>query len=29
MNIFLTGGSGFIGHWVVKELLAQGHSSVF
>ncbi|HEY5038644.1 MAG TPA: NAD(P)-dependent oxidoreductase [bacterium] len=26
MKIFLTGGSGFIGHWVVKELLAQGHS---
>ena len=25
MNIFLTGGSGFIGHWVVKELLSQGH----
>jgi len=25
MQIFLTGGSGFIGHWVVKELLAQGH----
>jgi UDP-glucose 4-epimerase len=25
MKIFLTGGSGFIGHWVVKELLAQGH----
>ena len=25
MKIFLTGGSGFIGHWVVKELLAEGH----
>src|ERR1035441_680361 len=25
MEIFLTGGSGFIGHWVVKELLAQGN----
>lgn len=25
MKIFLTGGSGFIGHWVVKELLGQGH----
>ncbi len=25
MKIFLTGGSGFIGHWVVQELLAQGH----
>lgn len=25
MNIFMTGGSGFIGHWVVKEFLAQGH----
>ncbi len=24
MLIFLTGGSGFIGHWVVKELLDQG-----
>lgn len=26
MNIFLTGGSGFIGHWVVKEYLKQGHA---
>src|ERR1700679_3303158 len=26
MKVFLTGGSGFIGHWVVKELLAQNHS---
>jgi len=25
MEIFLTGGSGFIGHWVVQELLTQGH----
>ncbi len=25
MKIFLTGGSGFIGHWVVREFLAQGH----
>ena len=25
MEIFLTGGSGFIGHWVVKELLGHGH----
>jgi UDP-glucose 4-epimerase len=25
MKIFLTGGSGFIGHWAVKELLAAGH----
>ncbi len=25
MKIFLTGGSGFIGHWVVKEFLAQGY----
>lgn len=25
MKIFLTGGSGFIGHWVVKALLSQGH----
>jgi len=25
MKIFLTGGSGFIGHWVVKEFLSQGH----
>jgi UDP-glucose 4-epimerase len=25
MDIFLTGGSGFIGHWVVRELLSRGH----
>lgn len=26
MKIFLTGGSGFIGHWVVKAYLEQGFS---
>ncbi len=26
MKIFMTGGSGFIGHWVVKELLSRGHA---
>jgi len=25
MEIFLTGGSGFIGHYVVKQLLSDGH----
>jgi len=25
MNIFLTGGSGFIGSWVVKKFLEDGH----
>jgi hypothetical protein len=25
MLVFLTGGSGFIGHWVVKQLLGRGH----
>jgi len=25
MNIFLTGGTGFIGHFVAKEFLEQGH----
>ncbi|WP_337103600.1 dTDP-glucose 4,6-dehydratase [Paenibacillus sp. YIM B09110] len=26
MNILLTGGAGFIGRWVAKQLLADGHS---
>lgn len=26
MNILLTGGAGFIGRWVAKELLSEGHS---
>jgi UDP-glucose 4-epimerase len=26
MKIFLTGGSGFIGSWVVKQLLEEGHA---
>ncbi|WP_314000980.1 GDP-mannose 4,6-dehydratase [uncultured Paenibacillus sp.] len=26
MNILLTGGAGFIGRWVAKRLLADGHS---
>ncbi|MDD2621290.1 MAG: SDR family NAD(P)-dependent oxidoreductase [Syntrophomonadaceae bacterium] len=25
MNILITGGSGFIGRWVVKKLLGEGH----
>lgn len=25
MNILLTGGAGFIGRWVAKQLLAEGH----
>ncbi len=25
MKIFLTGGSGFIGHWVVRQFLESGH----
>ena len=26
MKILVTGSSGFFGHWVVKELLAHGHT---
>ena len=26
MRIFLTGGTGFIGHFVAKEFLERGHS---
>lgn len=26
MNVFLTGGAGFIGRWVAKRLLEDGHS---
>ncbi|WP_374717702.1 NAD-dependent epimerase/dehydratase family protein, partial [Neobacillus sp.] len=25
MNILLTGGAGFIGRWVAKKLLEDGH----
>ena len=26
MKIFLTGGTGFVGHEILKQLLAAGHS---
>ncbi len=26
MKVGITGGSGFIGHWVVEELIARGHT---